>query len=121
MLTPSSASHALGHLSSIFSDHQEDYALKYFDFIALIPSLFFPLELLATDQTTDAVADFVRAEMQQQQIPGLTLMVSRSGNPKNQEWVSPSLNTTADGSLYFSILDLAKWDAALYTETQLKK
>jgi len=31
---------------------------------------------------------------------------------KNQEWVSPTLNTTADGSLYFSILDLAKWDAA---------
>ncbi len=43
------------------------------------------------------------------------------GEPKNQEWVSPSLNTTADGSLYFSILDLAKWDAALYTETVLKR
>lgn len=38
------------------------------------------------------------------------------GQLKNQEWVSPTLNTTADGSLYFSILDLAKWDAALYTE-----
>ena len=43
------------------------------------------------------------------------------GQLKNQEWVSPSLNTTADGSLYFSILDLAKWDAALYTEKLLKK
>jgi CubicO group peptidase (beta-lactamase class C family) len=43
------------------------------------------------------------------------------GQVKNQEWVSPSLNTTADGSLYFSILDLAKWDAALYTEKLLKK
>jgi CubicO group peptidase (beta-lactamase class C family) len=43
------------------------------------------------------------------------------GEVKNQEWVSPSLNTTADGSLYFSILDLAKWDAALYTERLLKK
>lgn len=32
---------------------------------------------------------------------------------KNQEWVSPTLNTTADGALYFNILDLAKWDAAL--------
>lgn len=40
---------------------------------------------------------------------------------KNQEWVSPTLNTTADGSLYFSILDLAKWDAALYTDRLLKK
>ena len=43
-----------------------------------------------------------------------------NGELKNQEWVSPSMNTTADGSLYFSILDLAKWDAALYTETLLK-
>jgi CubicO group peptidase (beta-lactamase class C family) len=38
---------------------------------------------------------------------------------KNQEWVSPSVNTTADGSLYFSILDLARWDAALYSERLL--
>jgi CubicO group peptidase (beta-lactamase class C family) len=43
------------------------------------------------------------------------------GDLKNQEWVSPSLNTTADGSLYFSILDLAKWDTALYTEKLLKR
>jgi CubicO group peptidase (beta-lactamase class C family) len=43
-----------------------------------------------------------------------------NGEVKNQEWVSPALNTTADGSLYFSILDLAKWDAALYTERLLK-
>jgi len=40
---------------------------------------------------------------------------------KNQEWVAPSLNTTADGSLYFTVLDLAKWDAALYTEKLLKR
>jgi len=40
---------------------------------------------------------------------------------KNQEWVSPSLNTTADGSLYFTVLDLAKWDAALYTEKLIKR
>jgi CubicO group peptidase (beta-lactamase class C family) len=45
----------------------------------------------------------------------------RKGELKNQEWVSPELNTTADGSLYFSILDLAKWDAALYTEKLLKR
>ena len=43
------------------------------------------------------------------------------GEVKNQQWVSPSLNTTADGSLYFSILDLARWDAALYTEKLLRK
>jgi CubicO group peptidase (beta-lactamase class C family) len=43
------------------------------------------------------------------------------GQLKNQTWVSPTLNTTADGSLYFSIVDLAKWDAALYTEVLLKR
>jgi CubicO group peptidase (beta-lactamase class C family) len=42
------------------------------------------------------------------------------GELKNQEWVAPMVNTTADGSLYFSILDLAKWDAALYGEKLLK-
>ena len=40
---------------------------------------------------------------------------------KNQEWVAPSLNTTADGALYFTVLDMAKWDAALYGETLLKE
>ena len=43
------------------------------------------------------------------------------GELKNQEWIAPMVNTTADGSLYFSILDLAKWDAALYTEKLLKR
>jgi CubicO group peptidase (beta-lactamase class C family) len=43
------------------------------------------------------------------------------GKIKNQEWVSPTLNTTADGALYFNIVDLAKWDAALNTEQLLSK
>ncbi|MBA2685561.1 MAG: beta-lactamase family protein [Gemmatimonadaceae bacterium] len=43
------------------------------------------------------------------------------GSLVNQEWVSPSLNTTADGALYFNVLDLAKWDAALYGEKILHK
>jgi CubicO group peptidase (beta-lactamase class C family) len=43
------------------------------------------------------------------------------GQLKNQEWVAPSANSTADGSLYFSILDLVKWDAALYTEKVLRE
>ena len=43
------------------------------------------------------------------------------GQLKNQKWVSPSANSTADGSLYFTILDLVKWDAALYTEKVLKE
>jgi CubicO group peptidase (beta-lactamase class C family) len=41
------------------------------------------------------------------------------GELKNQEWVSPATNSTADGSLYLSVLDLAKWDAALYTDKPL--
>lgn len=40
---------------------------------------------------------------------------------KNQEYVSPTLDSTADGALYFTVLDLVKWDAALYTEKLLKK
>lgn len=44
-----------------------------------------------------------------------------NGELKNQEWVSPSLNTTADGALYLTVLDMAKWDAALYGEKLLKK
>ena len=32
---------------------------------------------------------------------------------RNQGWVSPSLNTTADGALYFSLTDLLAWDAAV--------
>jgi CubicO group peptidase (beta-lactamase class C family) len=43
-----------------------------------------------------------------------------NGKLRNQEWVAPTLNTTADGSLYFSIIDLAKWDATLYTDRLLK-
>lgn len=38
---------------------------------------------------------------------------SLNGELKNQEWVSPSTNSTADGSFYVSILDMAKWDEAL--------
>lgn len=35
-----------------------------------------------------------------------------NGQVKNQNWVSPSLNSTADGALYLSALDLMKWDDA---------
>ena len=40
----------------------------------------------------------------------------KNGEWKNQSWVSPTLNTTADGSLYLTILDLIKWDAAITKE-----
>jgi N-acyl-D-aspartate/D-glutamate deacylase/CubicO group peptidase (beta-lactamase class C family) len=32
---------------------------------------------------------------------------------QNQSWVSPSLNTTADGSLYLSLRDMIAWDRGL--------
>lgn len=47
--------------------------------------------------------------------------VLENGQLKNQGWVSQSANSTADGSLYFTILDLVKWDAALYSEKVLKE
>ncbi len=42
------------------------------------------------------------------------------GELKNQEWVSPSLNTTADGSLYLSMRDLLAWDKAIRAKAVLK-
>ena len=39
---------------------------------------------------------------------------------KNQEWVAPKLNTTADGSLYLSVLDLVAWDRGLRAGAVLK-
>jgi CubicO group peptidase (beta-lactamase class C family) len=43
-----------------------------------------------------------------------------AGRLKNQEWVSPSLNTTADGSLYFSLRDLIAWDRGLRAKALLR-
>jgi CubicO group peptidase (beta-lactamase class C family) len=48
-------------------------------------------------------------------------LMAPGGQLQNQRWVSPTMNTTADGSLYLTVLDMAKWDAALYTERLLKK
>jgi CubicO group peptidase (beta-lactamase class C family) len=42
------------------------------------------------------------------------------GQLENQEWVNPKLNTTADGSLYLSILDLVAWDRGLRAGAILK-
>jgi CubicO group peptidase (beta-lactamase class C family) len=35
------------------------------------------------------------------------------GRLQHQEWVAPALNTTADGSLYLTVLDLARWAVGL--------
>ncbi len=42
-----------------------------------------------------------------------------SGVVRNQEYVSPTLNRTADGGLYVSVADLAKWDRELAGGTLL--
>jgi len=42
------------------------------------------------------------------------------GEVKNQDWVAPSLNRCADGALYYTIKDLAAWDAALKSNQFLK-
>jgi CubicO group peptidase (beta-lactamase class C family) len=44
-----------------------------------------------------------------------------NGQLKNQDWVSPTFNATADGTLYFNVLDLVKWDNALYGTQLLKQ
>jgi N-acyl-D-amino-acid deacylase len=42
------------------------------------------------------------------------------GELRNQNWVSPSLNTTADGSLYLSLEDLIAWDRGIRTGAVLR-
>ncbi len=44
-----------------------------------------------------------------------------NGQWKIEPWVAPSWYTTADGSLYTNVFDMAKWDAALYTEKLIKR
>lgn len=47
-------------------------------------------------------------------IPGRAAGYTRfNGQLQNQEWVAPSQNTTADGSLYVSARDMAIWSRAL--------
>jgi CubicO group peptidase (beta-lactamase class C family) len=48
---------------------------------------------------------------------GYTLV---KGALKNQGWASPSLNTTADGALYFPLKDLIAWDAGVRAGRILK-
>jgi len=45
----------------------------------------------------------------------------KDGKLKNQTWVSATFNSTADGTLYFNVIDLAKWDEALYGTNLLKQ
>jgi CubicO group peptidase (beta-lactamase class C family) len=73
--------------------------------------IFRPLGMTATRVISEA-------DIVPQRAAGYRLV---GGQLKNQEWVSPTMNTTADGSLYLNLVDLAKWDAALCGEQLLKK
>lgn len=48
---------------------------------------------------------------------GYTLV---DGQLKNQDWTSPSINTTGDGSLYLSLLDMIAWDKGIRNQAILK-
>jgi len=43
------------------------------------------------------------------------------GEIKNQEWYAPLVNTTADGSLYLSLLDYLAWDRGLRAKAILSE
>lgn len=45
----------------------------------------------------------------------------RDGHLRNAEWISAAANSTADGSLYLSVLDYAAWAAALSRQSLLAK
>ena len=47
--------------------------------------------------------------------------VLKNGVLKNQQWVSPTVNNTADGSLYFTVEDLTKWDEALEARKSISR
>jgi CubicO group peptidase (beta-lactamase class C family) len=83
--------------------------MPYADFLA--GRVFKPLGMTATRIISES--DIIPNRAAGYQIRGTEL--------KNQEWVSPTFNSTGDGTLYFNVLDLAKWDAALYTTKLLKQ
>jgi len=63
---------------------------------------------------------FIPAGMQTRMISERDIVPHRAagydrvdGMLRNQEWVSPSVNSTADGSLYLTARDLARWSIAL--------
>ena len=79
------------------------------DFIG--DNIFKPLDMNTARLVSDASIIPHRAA-------GYTLF---DGRLVNQPWMSPTTNRTADSGWYMSVLDLAKWDAALYGEKILKR
>src|SRR5262249_47656203 len=126
-------------------DYTEDALLKQ---VALVPLAFKPgegwgysnlgyvvLGILISKVTGGFYGDFIQERIFKPLDMNMARIISEAdiipnraagyrlvnGELQNQEWVSPTLNTTADGSLYLTALDMAKWDAALYGEKILKK
>ncbi|HLW43995.1 MAG TPA: serine hydrolase [Candidatus Acidoferrales bacterium] len=81
----------------------------YADYLA--EKIFKPLGMTSTRLINDA--DIIPNRSSGYEIHGDKL--------QNQTWVSPTFNSTADGTLYFNVLDLAKWDGALYGTSLLKQ
>ncbi|MBS0420063.1 MAG: beta-lactamase family protein [Proteobacteria bacterium] len=77
----------------------------------LAQRIFKPLGMAATRIISDA-------EIIPNRAAGYKL---EEGVLRNQRWVAPFYNSTGDGAMYFNVLDLAKWDAALYTQTLLSQ
>jgi len=73
--------------------------------------LFLPLEM----HTARGVSD---ADIVPHRSSGYRIV---DGELKHHDFVPPSLNRTGDGCYYMTVLDFAKWDAALYTERVLKR
>lgn len=81
----------------------------YYDFLS--ERIFKPLGMTSTRPISDRDI-----------IPNLAAGYEiEDGQLKNQEWVSPTFNSTADGTLYFNVIDLAKWDDALFGAQLLKQ
>jgi D-alanyl-D-alanine carboxypeptidase len=68
--------------------------------------IFAPLEMTAT--TVISEQDIVMNRAQGYEYD------EETGELKNQTWVNPTLNVYGDGAFYSTILDMAKWDAALH-------
>ncbi len=78
--------------------------------------IFAPLDMSTT--TVISERDIVMNRAQ-----GYQLETDKDNQPsvKNQSWVNPSLNVFGDGAFYSTVLDMAKWDAALYSSNILSE
>lgn len=76
--------------------------LHYADFLAA--RVFKPLGMVATRLISER-------DLVPNRAAGYEL--DEHGEIKNQGWVSPTFNSTADGTLYYNVVDLAKWAGAL--------